>query len=222
MKVAITSQVVKSLRFSECIRTSLSDVSVFSHGWSTTVDIPLAALINIALPSPSQRPTTLYQSQVVMDTQITLSFASDVVWDLGSLSSGIVDWLKGSQELETSKVGTLSSPNFAELIRAFVGPRFSSDFRQMMYATSLANNQRNYQWHDEIGFQELQHIGALAGNNILAELDRGLCPQKLTRYSKHELESLFLVIFGTILAVGYAYPTGTTPIFPPQDVSFQF
>lgn len=65
---------------------------------------------------------------------------------------------------------------------------------------------------------ELQQIGAIAGQKILSALDYKLRPQNLAKSSKQDLEALFLVVFGTILAVGYTAPTMNYPAFPSTQV----
>jgi hypothetical protein len=54
----------------------------------------------------------------------------------------------------------------------------------------------------------------------LAFLEKSLKPQSLGKLSKNELQVLFLMLIGTILAVGYAQPVDEFPPFPPTEVSF--
>jgi hypothetical protein len=52
---------------------------------------------------------------------ITLNSAPQIIWNLPALVNDVVGWLNGPQISTTSKVGTLSSPNFMELIEPHVG-----------------------------------------------------------------------------------------------------
>lgn len=56
---------------------------------------------------------------------------------------------------------------------------------------------------------ELRQIGAVHGDEMLRYLDKRLKPQSLTQASFFELQSLFLVVFNTTLAVTYTIPSPT-------------
>ena len=53
---------------------------------------------------------------------------------------------------------------------------------------------------------EWQQIGAMAGHGFLQFLGRKLKSDTLKIYTKAELQSVSLLLFGTILAVGYTRP----------------
>jgi hypothetical protein len=63
---------------------------------------------------------------------------------------------------------------------------------------------RNCQFSDE----ELQQISSLAGECVLSSLERKLTPAELERCAGgvEYLQALYLVLLGTILAVGYMQP----------------
>jgi hypothetical protein len=88
----------------------------------------------------------------------------------------------------------------------------------MLYAQSLAYTRSPISDTGYFSARELQQIAALAGHSFLLELDRKLTPTHLASCSQEGLEALFLVIFGTTLAVGYASPVAYSPPFPMQDV----
>jgi hypothetical protein len=137
---------------------------------------------------------------------ITLSFGSQITWDLPTLVLEIVDWLNYPQRSETSKVGTLSSPEFLDLLEPYVDPEIGVSFQRMLYAESLAYVQQTADKKHTLSIPELQEIGALAGHNILSFLDHKLRSDSLRACSKENLEATFLLLVGTILAVGYTCP----------------
>jgi hypothetical protein len=137
---------------------------------------------------------------------ITLNFARQITWNLPALVDDIVDWLNGPQISTTSKVGTLSSPNFMELIEPHVGFENMLSFQRMLYAESLAYIQPTTEDQHHFSIRELQQIGAITGHSFLKFLDDKLRPQSLKHCSKEDLQALFLLVVGTILAVGYTDP----------------
>lgn len=76
----------------------------------------------------------------------------------------------------------------------------------MLYAESLAYTQPTSDEKHHLNVPELLQIGAIAGHNVLNFLDLKLKSDSLRSSSKHDLEALFLLLVGTILAVGYSYP----------------
>ncbi len=171
------------------------------------------------LPPLNERDSMFLSAKLLMTWSITLSFESQINWNLSTLTSDIAKWLDDTNDHSTSKVGMLSSPNFSSLAKDAVGPVACSNFQRMLYAQSLAYNQATEPDEEELGILELQHIGAVSGHAFLAELDQKLTPMALANSSHDSLQALFLLIFGTILAVGYSPPIDNSPIFPVEDVS---
>jgi hypothetical protein len=171
------------------------------------------------MPPLHQRDDILFKVKYLSTQTIKLSFASQISWDLDKLTREVVDWLNGKQDSETSKVGLLSSPDFISLVQSFTGPQASLEFQRMLYAQSLAYTQHTSLHKHNLSITELEQIAGHAGHNFLMELDSKLRPTVLSGLSRDELLSLFLLIFGTILAVGYASPVKESPIFPADDVS---
>lgn len=93
------------------------------------------------------------------------------------------------------------------------------DFQRMLYTESLAYTQPSALIKGYLSVFELQQIAAISGHKFLSELDRYLTPASLAILSKGVMQSLFLMTFGTILAVGYAPPLTESPIFPSENIS---
>jgi hypothetical protein len=118
----------------------------------------------------------------------------------------------------------MCSPQFTALLELMLGHDISSPFRLMIYAISLAHTQQNPDHEDQLSVLDLQKLGAFAGKRCLKFLDAVLNPSSLARIFKQRnvremLQALFLVAFGTILAVGYAQPVNESPMFPVQEIS---
>ena len=76
----------------------------------------------------------------------------------------------------------------------------------MVYAITLAHNQLAALDGHRVAIPELLLIGSIAGHEFLASLDKLLKPQQLKNCTKNHLQSLFLMVLGTILAAGYTRP----------------
>lgn len=155
------------------------------------------------IPTPDRLVLAVAKSKLLALSTITLDFASYVAWDIAALTEDTVQWLNSPLDSEVSKVGILSSPEFLKLIEPFLGWSERLDFQRMIYATTLAYSQPDAPDKHTLNPHELYQIGAITGHNVLKLLDEKLRPQSLKDRSQQDLLTLFLLVFGTILAVGY-------------------
>jgi hypothetical protein len=151
---------------------------------------------------------------------VELAFAEHVKWDVGSFAETCAKWISNPDMTGISQVGAMSSPQFQNLITPLVGDAISREFRCMVYAMSLAHTQQGATKKQQYTLLELQIMGLTAGEQFLPFLERQLSPQSLANRSRYELQVIFLMIVGTILAIGYARPTVESPPFPSIEVSF--
>ena len=213
----------KILHFSDCIRTLPSQVSVFQHGKPILVipNLYQALILNlIAIPPPELRNIINQKTNGLASAPLSLEYAAQIKWDLPSLCCDMVDWLNNPQLSTISKVGTLSAPQFLDLVTPHLEKNVISDFQRMLYTESLSYIEpvAPEKRHLRLKVNELQQIGALSGHNCLGYLDRRLKPQSLALCSLDDLRALFLLLVGTSLAVGYAKPTMEHPPFPLYEV----
>jgi hypothetical protein len=110
----------------------------------------------------------------------------------------------------------MSSPKFLDLIKPAVGDDAATNFQRMMYAQTLAYHQSTSAGGQYV--LNMQQIGSMARHHWLAILDQKLIPQSLANGSKDDLQALFLLIIGIILAVGYTKPVCDFPLFPRDQV----
>lgn len=168
---------------------------------------------NPDIPSPDFR-AFLREKSKWLDVEvagISLNFASQVTWNLEDLVDDIVKWLNAPNLSQTSKVGTLSSPQFLDLIKPTMKDDTYMCFQRMVYTESLAYTQSTSQHRHFLSVTELHQIGAIAGHTWLQTLDEKVKPQYLSTCSKEELHVLFLLLIGTVLAVGYTRPARAPP-----------
>jgi hypothetical protein len=91
-------------------------------------------------------------------------------------------------------------------VEPHVGAEIGVSFQRMLYAESLAYTQPTVDEKHHLSVPELQQIGGIAGHTILLFLDGRLKPDSLRACSRENLEATFLLLVGTILAVGYTHP----------------
>jgi len=131
---------------------------------------------------------------------------SEITWDLEALVDDFVAWLYDPADSNTSKVGTLCSPQFLRLISSSIEQCQRTTFQRMIYAESLAYTQSTACDKHYLSISELRQIGALAGHEVLKFLDNKLKPQSLKDASYNDIQSYFLIVFGTILLLPIPYP----------------
>lgn len=118
----------------------------------------------------------------------------------------IVAWLNTPQLSAASKVGTLSSSYFLG------SPQIHSkrQYTDILLADDMCGVTNIYTTYCAIKTSsrrlELYQISDRAGQDFLKFLDRELKPDSLKTCSKGDFQALFLLLFGTILAVGYNRP----------------
>ncbi|PQE06195.1 Zn(II)2Cys6 transcription factor protein [Rutstroemia sp. NJR-2017a BBW] len=184
------------LSFSGCIRTRIPEVSVFEACECPFTHIPFHNLRDLVTAKNAKlEPIT-----------VSHDFASHVVWDLKALVEDIVDWLNDPMISHTSKVGILSSPQFLELIGPFIEEKSKAYFQRMIYFITLAYTQKHAPDRQRQRICILSQIGSITGHEFLKVLDEKLKPQSLKDCTKDDLYALFLLVVGTILAVGYTEP----------------
>ncbi len=150
---------------------------------------------------------------------VELAFANDLKWEVGAFIEGYAKWISDPEMMGISQVGAMSSPQFQDMIKPFLGDAVCNCFQGMLYTLSLAHTQQRTTEKHQYTVSELQRIGSLSGEHFLAFLEKSLKPQSLGKLSKNELQVLFLMLIGKILAVQYAQPVGDFPPFPPVEVS---
>jgi len=165
------------------------------------------------LPPQGKTEAVLGKAKDLISASIMLNFPLDFEWNLDSLSQHVSSWLGNPAKSPTSKVGILCSTGFQRLIQAQVGSDLSHAFQQMLLACTTAYNQEKGAETSQFSDEELQQISSVAGEYVLASLERRLTPAELEKNmaTLEYSQALFLVLLGTILAVSYMEPIHDPP-----------
>ena len=143
---------------------------------------------------------------------VTLDFEAEVLWDLDVMVSEFAGWMSQEHALPaaTSRVGILSSANFAHLVRTIADERLTRAFRLLVESSSVLynhNGQLDICWKN-YNKDDLENIRSFAGTSVLRHLERVLSNIALAEISLKEMKGLFLILCGTIIAVSYSQPAG--------------
>lgn len=140
---------------------------------------------------------------IVGDAQ--LPFEPDFLWDLDAVSSDCANWIceEHVNPASNSRVWMLSSLKAEDLLSKFVNSKLSKALRVLVEMSSILHN-----WGDDATFShysssDLWSIRSFAGSQALRNLEAVLTNNRLAEFSKDMLKALFLILLGTIIAVGY-------------------
>lgn len=136
------------------------------------------------------------------------SFDAMIKWDVGSISSEFVLWMTedDAQPGSTSLVGILSSSAFENMISKFVDRSLSKHVRLLVKLTSLLYSREGQASYAGCDSTSLWSLRSFAGTRVLQELEPALGTPSLSIALLEKLTALFLVLFATIIAVGYSKP----------------
>ena len=102
---------------------------------------------------------------------------------------------------------------FTSLVRHIANQDLTRTFKILVESSSVLYNydgQLDIQWKDYYK-DDLESVRSFAGTSVLRELERILSNTALAETSLNDLKARFLILFGTIIAVGYSRPVGHNP-----------
>ena len=134
------------------------------------------------------------------------SFYPEVHWDLGSISSDCIDWILDERlkPESNSRVWIFSSFNAELLLSNFVDGSLSKALRVLVETSSVLHNWGVDARYSHFSSSDLWKIRSFAGSQVLHGLEHALRIASLAKASAEALKALFLVLLGTIIAVGYS------------------
>lgn len=136
------------------------------------------------------------------------SFDDMIEWDVRSISSEFVLWMcdEHAQTGSTSLVGILSSSAFESMLSKLVGGALSRHLKLLVKLTSFLYSSGGQASYADCDSSTLWSLRSFAGTRVLQDLVLALCNASLAAALLEKLTALFLVLFATIIAVGYTEP----------------
>jgi hypothetical protein len=133
---------------------------------------------------------------------VDAAFKAANIDDLVNLVSS---WISGDSQNGYSLVAALCSKECFDIVSKILNPAFTNHFRLLLYTSSLAHvHWDKAYFFQDISVRDLQGISYIAGYELLNKLDGMLAAHRLTRAPKEVSQSLFIAVFGALIAVQYS------------------
>lgn len=134
-----------------------------------------------------------------------LNCESHFLWNLEGLSR---DWAyciaNKAHVPQVSVVGVMTSYQLHNLMNKWVPNIFCEQFRILVYTSSLMYNLGSRETYCGYTQREFHALHSKAGTAVLDILEKLLRPSDIAKAVPEKLRAIFLVLFGTILAVSYS------------------
>jgi hypothetical protein len=148
--------------------------------------------------------TMLSRNNHLMLSTVFLEFDDQIKWNLTALSTDWALWMSQNDRVPTmSKVGIMSTLRFQQLLSPWIPTKLGSYFRLMMHTSSVLYNHGPQALLCGIPFNDFYALKSRAGTNVLLGLEDLLRPAELAKATPEKRRVIFLILFGTILAVLY-------------------
>lgn len=156
--------------------------------------------------SQEQYNAILQVNNNILFDDVKHTFDSEVKWDLESIVFNCADWIlheRVNPEMN-SRVWIFSSLKAELLLSAFVHNNLSKALRVLVKTSSILHNWGMHAECSHYSSSDLWRIRSFAGSQVLRGLKTALKNTSLAKASIDVLKALFLVLLGTIIAVGYS------------------
>lgn len=194
-----------------CIPFSVKDLDIYALG---NFNLSIASLVNVDSGLISDFPCSLEKynaipSGIVSYGDAKRTFEPQISWDLHSIASTCANWIcdEDTNVVANSRVWILSSLNTQHSLSDLLGEDFSKALRLLVKISSIIYNWGDQATYSHYSSSDLWGIRTFAGSQVLRRLHATLTIHKLAKASQDELKAIFLVLFGTVIAVGYTGPS---------------
>lgn len=146
----------------------------------------------------------LSENNALVINPISLEYEGHIVWDITELSRDWASWVcRNDRNPNISKIGVMSSLRFQDMISPYISKSLAGDFRLMMYISSIIYNHGPQPSYSRFALGDFFKVRSIAGAKVLAGLDKLLRPAELAKATVEKIRTIFLMLFGTVLAVLY-------------------
>ena len=147
---------------------------------------------------------TLKNCSILLEEHMELRFDELVAWNIDALTTDFATWIATNSinPAATSRVGILSSMECQMLMHQYLEEDICTNLRLLVKTSSLLYTCKDSP-HPYISSNQLHLIRSSVGAKTLKTLEHALKTTALAKASKEKLKSLFLILFGSIIAVAY-------------------
>ena len=197
----------------DCLPFSFTGLDIYALGIRNSWSLLILVFMLTPLDSPCSEQTynaILRRSPRIINADVQLASEGIVHWNINAISSDFAHWMSDEQ-LEppsTSRVGILSTWTFERLISSHVDKSLCKYLRLLIGSASILYARGSQASYADCNSTDLRKIRSFAGSKVLQSLETALGNSSLAGASDEKLKALFLVLFGTIVAVGYSKRRG--------------
>lgn len=179
------------------------------HKWMDCVPHYLKDLDIYALDFPcsqEQYDSILRTDDITLVGNARQTFDPEIHWNLGNITADCAEWLleERMKPGSNSRVWMLSSLKAECLLSTFLDGNLCKALRVLVETSSILHNWGMDTSYSRYSSTDLWSIRSFAGSQVLRGLERALNLQRLANASADVLKALFLVLLGTVIAVGYS------------------
>lgn len=188
-----------------CVPYSLSELDVFALGIIGLTNFDMLYLTVLDFHCKQQKfDIIIAGSSLILDGDVQL--ALNVDWNIDALCSDFANWMSDDSSVPASisSAGILSCLSFERVFGDMLHKDLARNVRLLVQITSFLHNHGLRATYAGYSSMDLWSIRSYAGSNVLRNLERALCAPNLSKLSENELKTLFLVLFGATLGVGYS------------------
>lgn len=159
-------------------------------------------LLNVRLDVPIKDSSF---DSVLTINPVSLEFEGNLLWDVIALSEDWASWMcRSDRKPNISKIGVMSSLCFQRMLSPWVSSSLSDYFRLLIYTSSIIYNHGPQASYPQFALGDFYAARSLCGAKVLASLEKLMRPAELAKATKEKISAIFLLLFGTTLAVLYS------------------
>ena len=198
----------------DCVPYSVKDLDIYALGLLSVSNV-LIRTADSEIFSDVPYIQEVYSSSITNTSDFnditggaTQFFAPQIDWNLHDIASNCADWIcEGAADPNSnSRAWMLSSVVVESLLSGILTRDLCKALRVTVGTSFIIYDRGDYPSPNHLSSSYLWIIRAFAGSQVLRKLDAVLNTGKIAKASIDELKAIFLLLFGTVIAVGYTGP----------------
>jgi hypothetical protein len=204
---ATSNHASRCLGWMHCIRPSLERLNIFTRGRIARGWFPDGEA-DVTFPDP---PIS-HGRPIIPSSDASTCIPVPFDWDIESMWAYIAHWFITEREPPGTRiVGIMTTMKFTSVLSQYVGSFLGSAFRRLITATALLKLE-SFPFESQVMTEDFAKMVTRAGNQVLRALEAQLEPRALSRADQRKLGTIFIILVGTTIAIGY---TSSRMLYPP-------
>lgn len=139
---------------------------------------------------------------VISEANVNLYFTVPFEWNTSAVSNYMAAWLRETQPSDASPVGIMSCARFCTMLPAIVDQEVARMLKLLVYVASILHT-GDRDPYSVLSTDDLLKLASHDGAEVTNFLHSSLKPNGLAQRSLEDLNALFLIVLGAIVAVTY-------------------